>query len=219
MGTIHPPEPVMLVCGTLAGSEALLDQAVALLAEHVGPIDLVSETYAFTFTDYYEREMGSNLKRRFVSFAELIDPGELASIKRRTNDLERAATGAVARPINLDPGTLSGSQLVLASTKPHAHRIYLKDGIYAEVTLLYRGGAWAALPWTYPDFASATYHPWLSAARERCLARLHSGKSETLSLLGRGEGEGGGLSSGPSPPLTLPSPRRGEGWPEGRTPR
>ena len=36
------------------------------------------------------------------------------------------------RRVNLDAGYLCLAKLVLASTKDHAHRIYLRDGIYAE---------------------------------------------------------------------------------------
>jgi hypothetical protein len=171
MAKTRPPEPVSLICGLLAGSQALLDETIALLVNEIGGIDLVSETWPFSFTDYYEEEMGPDLKRCFVSFAKLIDPGELAAVKRRTNDLERAVSGTVARPVNLDPGIVSGSQLLLASAKPHAHRIYLRDGIYAEVTLIYRGGQWTALPWTYPDYASGLYFPFLSTVREQWLAK------------------------------------------------
>jgi len=46
---------------------------------------------------------------------------------------------------------------VLATTKNHAHRIYLTDGIYGEVTLHYRDGAFRGFPWTYPDYASPLY--------------------------------------------------------------
>lgn len=165
------PEPVTLICGILAGREAWLDEAVALLGADLGEIDLVSDTVPFDFTDYYAREMGPHLLRRFVGFEALRDPYDLADLKRLTNELERHITGDVARPINLDPGTVNGSQLVLASTKPYAHRIYLRDGIYAEVTLIYQHGRWVALPWTYPDYAGERYHPFLSEVRQRHLAR------------------------------------------------
>ncbi len=178
MGEPHAPEPVMLVCGVLAGTEPWLDSAVLHLRDRLGPLDLVSETFPFTYTDYYTPEMGPHLLRRFVSFERLIDPGDLPRIKRLTNALEGEATGDVARPINLDPGTVNGSQLVLASTKPHAHRIYLADGIYAEVTLLYREGQWTPLPWTYPDYAAPAYHGYLCAVRQRYLAQRRASRPE-----------------------------------------
>ena len=184
MAQPQPPEPVMLICGILAGRQAWLDEAVALIAERLGPTDLVSDTFPFNFTDYYEPQMGPNLLRRFVSLQDLIDPGRLADIKRLTNQLEGLVTGEVPRPINLDPGTLNGSQLVLASTKPYAHRIYLRDGVYAEVTLLWSAkgrGGWVPMPWTYPDYAGPTYHAFLTAARTRFLEKRRAARAEETS--------------------------------------
>jgi hypothetical protein len=121
--------------------------------------------------------MGSALKRRFISFAEKIDPSALAPIKRFTNELEAriaAGQGAVARPINLDPGYLTLAKLVLASTKDHAHRIYLSQGIYAEVTLSFRRGQWRHHDWTYPDYRRDDYHAFFTQCRDyfrRCVLR------------------------------------------------
>ncbi|MBI1902112.1 MAG: DUF4416 family protein, partial [Planctomycetia bacterium] len=117
----------------------------------------------FDDTDYYAREMGTNLRKVFLAFERLIDPGELAPIKLLTNAWEREyadssgaggpASSAEPRPLNLDPGYLGLGKLVLASTKDHAHRIYLGQGIFAEVTLHYvRGLGWQPLPWTFPDY-------------------------------------------------------------------
>ena len=173
MGEIRPPEPVALICGILAGREEWLEAALQLLERHLGTIEEMSDVFPFDCTRYYEPAMGPNLLRRFAAFSRLIDPGRLAEIKHLTNRLEGEVVGEVPRPVNLDPGTLNGSQLVLASTKPYAHRVYLRDGIYAEVTLVWsarEGGGWRALPWTYPDYAAATYHPFLRAVRARYLA-------------------------------------------------
>jgi hypothetical protein len=48
-------------------------------------------------------------------------------------------------------------KLVLATTKDYSHRIYLGQGIYAEVTLKHRQGAFQPWDWTYPDYASPRY--------------------------------------------------------------
>jgi hypothetical protein len=150
----------------------LLDEAQALLAEAFGPVDEVSATMPFDFTHYYDGEMGSPLLRRFVAFRPLASPSALADIKLATNAIEArmaadAAHGGPSRPVNLDPGYVEQSKLVLASMKDFAHRVYLRDGVYGEVTLLYRGGRWESLPWTFPDFASGRYDAFLTAARQR----------------------------------------------------
>jgi hypothetical protein len=56
--------------------------------------------------------------------------------------------------MNIDPGYLSQAHLILATGKGYAHRPYLRDGIYADLTLIFRQGSFEALPWTYPDYAA-----------------------------------------------------------------
>jgi hypothetical protein len=123
--------------------------------------------------------MGPDLKRCFVSFAELISPERIAEIKRMTMDLEVRLADDCLRPpeqrvVNLDPGYMNLSKLVLATTKDHAHRIYLDRGIYAEVTLRFCQGKWTAWPWTYPDYAAETYHPFFMQVRQRLAEQLHN---------------------------------------------
>ena len=135
-----------------------------------GPIALASDAFDFTETDYYAATMGTDLKKQFLAFERLIDPAMLADIKRQTNEweVEYAALGrhAEPRPLNLDPGYITPAKLVLASTKDHAHRIYLRDGIYAEVTLAYRQRQWQPLEWTYPDYRRDDYQRFFTRCRE-----------------------------------------------------
>jgi len=152
----------------LSADRVLLSAAQDRLEARYGSADVLSEIFPFDFTHYYDEEMGDGLLRRFVSFERRIDPGALADIKRTTNELEAQfaqEASSPARPINLDPGYLAPSKLILASMKDFSHRIYLRAGVYAEVTLLYRDG-WQALPWTFPDYASGRYDEFLTAARE-----------------------------------------------------
>lgn len=165
MGAIRPPQPVKLLLPMLAAEADLLAAVEADLAARWGAIDYRSALLPFAHTDYYAREFGPSLLRRFLAFERLIDPGELAAIKRATNEIEARWSQGERRRVNLDPGYLTQAKLVLATTKNQAHRIYLGQGIYAEVTLLYRDGAWRPLPWTYPDYASAAYHAILSEIR------------------------------------------------------
>ncbi len=104
-----------------------------------------------------------------MAFEQPIGPGRLAAIKRATNAVEAEFAagrgGGPPRPVNLDPGYVTESKLVLASAKDFAHRIYLGEGIYAEVTLTYARGRWQAGPHTFPDYASGRYDAFLTAAR------------------------------------------------------
>jgi hypothetical protein len=61
------------------------------------------------------------------------------------------------RTVNLDPGYLCAGKLVLATTKNQQHRLYLGQGIYGEVALRFRAGAWQPWEWTYPDYRSPEY--------------------------------------------------------------
>lgn len=164
-----------LFCGVLAAGGDALESARCELAALFGPIDVVSETVPFTFTSYYEPEMGPGLLRQFVAFERLVDPDCLAGVKLQTNALEmrftrEPADGRPGRAVNLDPGLISPANLVLATGKNFAHRIYLADGIYAELTLLFRHGAISTFEWTYPDFRAPFCQTFALAARKRLLA-------------------------------------------------
>ena len=132
---------------------------------------LTSESFPFTETDYYLKSMGTDLHKQFLAFETRIDPATLPAIKAQTNRWEagyaQQAEHPEARPLNLDPGYITRAKLVLASTKDHAHRIYLQDGIYAEVTLGFRKGAWYGLPWTYPDYRREDFQDFFTRCREQ----------------------------------------------------
>lgn len=184
MAEAMPPPEAKLICGMIAADEVLLTRAADRLARHFGPVELAGETMDFDFTRYYEPQMGARLRRRFLAFAGLFAPDRLAEVKHRTNALETELaaewTAGPPRPINLDPGYVEPGKLVLASMKNFAHRVYLRDGVYAEVTLLYRRGCWTPMEWTFPDYASGRYDAFLSAARERLLVeRRATGRTRT----------------------------------------
>jgi len=161
MADINCPKPVKLFVGILSSDNTLLEEVEYLLAKRLGKVDIKSEIFPFDFTDYYKKEMGTNISRQFLCFKELINPEELSDIKIWTNELENEIKcyrkSDVARPINLDPGYLAHCNLILASAKDYYHRIHLQNGIYAEVTLFYQHEVFKNLPWTYPDFQTEEY--------------------------------------------------------------
>ncbi len=157
MGKICQHESVKLIIG-LIGKENLFDKVKASLLIKFGRIDFESVVLEFTYTDYYNKEMGLDLKRQFLSFERLISPEDLPDIKQYTNLLESTlCSDYEKRSVNIDPGYLSLSKLVLATTKDHQHRIYLTKGIFAEVTLRFRGKTFRPWDWTYPDYCSKEY--------------------------------------------------------------
>lgn len=179
MGIIKTPRHAKLFAGVLSSNSSLLPEIELRLTALLGPIDLRSETFPFDSTGYYDEEMGRPLFRCFFAFAELIPPERIAPIKIQTNQLEvelAAGQSAVKRPVNLDPGYLEESKIVLASTKNFSHRILIADGIYAEVTMQFEGKEWRMLPWTFPDFRTGRYSPFFTALRERYRSQLKPAK-------------------------------------------
>ena len=180
MGTPTPPPPVKLIIGLLSPDLTLFTQATTKLQESYGSIDIESVALPWTTTNYYREEMGENLLRKFVAFEPLLSPEALIGIKLATNILELSLSGATApdtpRRVNLDPGYLDASKLVLASTKNQAHRIYLAQGIYAEVTLLYHHGEFHPFLYTYTDYRWPDTYEFLCRVRNRYLAQLRARK-------------------------------------------
>jgi hypothetical protein len=179
---LKEPKPVKLIAGILACDEQALSAARDAVESALGEIDLVSDIWPFDQTSYYADEIGPRILRQFVSFAQLIDPGGLADIKHRTNAIEQELARSLARPfprpVNLDPGIIEPSKLVLATTKNYSHRIYIGKQMYAEVTLVYDKGAWRPWPHTYPDYRSPKYFEFFAKVRGRLVEQLRATAQE-----------------------------------------
>jgi len=169
MGEIRTPLPVKFFVGILTSVPEIAAKAEGQLASIFGGVDLRSESFLFDQTDYYDEEMGTPIYRHFLSFERLIDPSGIAGAKVKTNNLESVFAADhpnLRRPINLDPGYLEQSKIVLASTKNFYHRILLTEGIYAEVTLHFEEGSWQSFPCTFPDYKTDRYHRFFTALRD-----------------------------------------------------
>jgi len=176
MWELKEPSPVKLIIGILAAGQNSLQAAIETLTSEFGKADFVSDVWPFTQTDYYQEETGENILRRFVSIEKLINPGKLAKVKHRTNKLEKKLAVklnlGLSRPVNLDPGVIEPSKLILATTKNYAHRIYIGEKMYAEVTLVFDKGSWRPLPYTYPDYKQQCYHDFFEKVRKQLLGQL-----------------------------------------------
>ncbi|MBI5970715.1 MAG: DUF4416 family protein [Deltaproteobacteria bacterium] len=170
---------VKLAVSLVAADEGLFMRAIEALSSRFGQMDFLSETSPFDRTDYYEEEFGGGLKRRFVSFEDLVPPdgGGLAQIKLFTNGVEDEflAPGGKRR-INIDPGIVSLERFVLATCKNFTHRIYLKDGVWADLTLIYTARGFKDLPWTYPDYRVDVMKSWLRQIRARYARQISKGQ-------------------------------------------
>jgi hypothetical protein len=170
MGDIYSPIPVLLITAAFSRYPVALDWGLDRLQRDWGPATLVSPRFEFVETSYYEPTMGPDIKKCFWAFERLIDPGKLSDLKLLCNEWEHEyaalARHSETRPLNLDPGYITQAKLVLASTKDHAHRIYLSQGIFAEVTLFYKHRHWQHHEWTFPDYRRADYQAFFTQCRE-----------------------------------------------------
>jgi len=170
MAAITTPRPVLLILAAFSRYPEAFAWTGRLVEQTWGPIALQSELFDHRETNYYEATMGPDLKKTFFAFETLVDSAELPNWKTQTNSWETAyqeqAQHPETRPLNLDPGYLTEAKLILASTKDRDHRIYLRDGIFAENTLYFTKGTWQPRPWTYPDYLRPDYHQFFARCRE-----------------------------------------------------
>lgn len=166
------PEPARLIVSVLTPDRKFADSAATLLEQKLGPIEEEIGPLAFDFTSYYDAEMGMGIKRWIWVFADLTDRSQLVRIKRLTDEVESAYSREGKRRFNLDPGLLTLENFVLATGKNQAHRIYLGEGVFGDLTLIYRKGAYQPLPWTYPDYASRELIDVLEGVRQRYKCKL-----------------------------------------------
>lgn len=178
MGEITLHYPVVRVVAVSSRHPAAFDWAVDTLTSHWGSLFKKSQVFDFQETAYYEKSMGKDVKKQLLAFVQLMDASQLAQSKHQSNEWEQqfhqSNSYSEERPINIDPGYLTQAKLILATTKDRDHRIYLSQGIYAEVTLFYKGKIWNSSRWTYPDYRRPEYHVFFDQCRQFLRQQLHS---------------------------------------------
>ena len=186
MGNVRDVPPAALVAGITFSERAALEAALGDLAGEFGTVEMESPEFAFDMTDYYDAEMGANLRKGFFCFRRPVRMESLPDIKLRTNAIERkGARGGgnnAARRVNIDPGYVSLSKLVLATTKDYSHRIYIGGGIYAEPTLRFIGGTFVPLETTYPDYRTPLAIGFFNQVREFVKRNGRAWTRETASM-------------------------------------
>jgi len=179
MGKPKEPEPAKLFMSLIVLEDATFVRGMEDLGSIFGKADYVSEKFPFDFTDYYTQEMGKPLFRHFITFDRLIPIASLPDVKRATNQLEEGYAGLEGnRPINIDPGYICLEHVILATTKGYTHRPYLRDGIYADLTLIYRNKSFQPLEWTYPDYREEAVIRLFNRFRKRYLEDLRGGEGD-----------------------------------------
>jgi hypothetical protein len=167
-------DPVKLFLAVLWTMPDSLTQAMERLRLHWGEIDFQGEDYSFDLTNYYESEMGSGLKRRLISFHKLVSPDCLSAAKHACNAIEDQLAGENRRRVNLDIGYLDHNKIVLASFKGAGQKIYLRDGVWADMVARYRQGKYCPFEWSFPDFRDGRYDRELNQIRQTYLKQLRS---------------------------------------------
>ncbi len=176
MSQPREPDPVKLIASIFTPKEDLIREVINELSLRYGPVDWESPPMFFDRTRYYEREMGWPLHRRFVSFEYLISPDDIVNVKLETNELESRYLQEGNRLVNIDPGYIGLERLVLATGKNYVHRIYLRKGIYADLTLIYKKGSFRSLDWTYKDYANPKMIEMFNNVRKRYTEQLKERK-------------------------------------------
>ena len=174
MGTATVPLPVKLFVAAMFDAKVDHEEVQSVLTKRFGAVDVSYGPISFGFTEYYKDEMGDDLKKLYLTFETLIEREALSGIKVFTNEIETRYASNGKRRLNLDPGYLAGDKLVLASTKDFYHRLYLSQGIFAEVTLHYRKGCYRYFSWTYPDYKEPAFLEFLGKARAHYMKVIRS---------------------------------------------
>jgi hypothetical protein len=167
-----PVEPVKLFVALLWAEVSALRGALADAQASWGPLDFEGADHLFDVTDYYEREMGEGLRRRIVAFRDLVSPEVLADAKGRAVEIEEKYRAGDRRRVNLDVGYLDHHKVVLASLKPAGQKLYLRDGVWADLQARFARGRYRPFEWTFPDFAGGRYDEELLRIRARYREQL-----------------------------------------------
>lgn len=177
MGKIQPPKPSLPFVAVTYNPLISKDLIEERLVSTFGEILVKSEPFHFNFTNYYEEEMGKNLLKFLLGFNCLLTEDHLPTLKLKSDKLEKEFSDDLGnRKVNIDPGFLSESRVVLASTKNFSHRIYIGKGIFGEITLIYQNKKFISLPWTFPDYKSTKIQDFLFFARNEYVKILKGGK-------------------------------------------
>jgi hypothetical protein len=180
MSQLKKPKPVKLIMSIIYKKEEIFNCALKDVIKIFGQTDFATDILPFDSTGYYYKEMDSPLNRRFISCLKLIAPETLPKVKTETNQIELIYSINNNRQVNIDPGYISAERLVLATGKNFTHRIYLNDGVYADLTLIYQNKFFRPLPWTYPDYATPKIREIFKQIRENYLSQLKFDKNNKL---------------------------------------
>lgn len=166
MSTPREPSPALLFTAILYSGSLSTSELLSYMYENFGSTIFESIPMKFVWSDYYEQEMGKDLKRIFLVYAKPIQRTELPDFKKKADELEVFFTKDGKRTVNIDPGLICEENIELATNKGFSHRIYLRDGVYADLTLFYKKNSYQPIEyWTYPEYRSTPVLSFFNTAR------------------------------------------------------
>ena len=155
MSSLTKPLPVLFFTSFLYHHEMHnQDSLTSVWSERFGEPIIFKHPF-FPMANYYSREMGdSKLLERFFLFSIVPAKRELlVDHKLWADQFEKKYSSDGKREVNLDPGYVSLENVVLATGKNYSHRVFLQQGVFAELTLIFKQPSFVATPWCYPDYA------------------------------------------------------------------
>jgi len=167
MAQTKEPSKAKLIIGIMYSEDHILAQTLFRLIQKFGPIEINGPLIPFTFTDYYQEEMGQNLKKSYFAFVQKINQQFLPEIKQFTNAVEQQLSKESKRMVNIDPGYVTEHQVVLASAKEHPHRMYLANGVYGQIVLIYSRNQWIPVDKTFEDYKQKEVQEFLISVRNK----------------------------------------------------
>ena len=132
----------------------------------------------FSMRYYYSKEMGPPhlLNRFFLIGLETFSREVILEGKLKAIEEEEKFKIDGARTVNIDFGVLSLENVILATNKPFAHRVYLTEGVYLDLTYTYQDKTYKKLPWTYPDYAHPEILNFFNLTRGLLLKKIREDK-------------------------------------------
>ena len=165
----EPMKPISVIpfVGVLVHPEVNFTTISDICKELLGSFAFMSDRLEFDMTDYYSAEMGKGLVRFWVGADYRTTPDVLVPLKWRAYQIEQEHLRPDnTRTLNLDPGYVAPSKVVLATFKDFSHRLYLGRLVYGHLELVFEQGHFKSLPWSYPDYSTQEAIRFMTKLRE-----------------------------------------------------
>ncbi|NNG47488.1 MAG: DUF4416 family protein, partial [Deltaproteobacteria bacterium] len=101
------PSPAGLLFSVIYRKEEDFEKTFLTISDRIGKIGYASSPFPFDRTDYYAKEMGTPLFRRFLLAADAVCRDELVQAKIASESIEDEFRENGNRTVNIDPGLLS----------------------------------------------------------------------------------------------------------------